>query len=125
MWNVSWPAGPDLDQLAELVAVARLRLEQREDQQLGGAFLELAIERARVDSVIDRYYDDRYRRSNGWAWRSVRTKAYYSWRKAVIGLNGQARHAGTNVAINATAITNTTDAASVGGSSGLTSKSND
>src|SRR6266545_999604 len=35
-----------LDQLAEVVAVSRLILEQREDQQLGAALLQLAIEHA-------------------------------------------------------------------------------
>ena len=38
-----------MDQLAELVAVTRLRLEQREDQQLGGSLLQLAVEGTRVD----------------------------------------------------------------------------
>ena len=36
-------AGPRFDQLAELVAMARLRLDEREDQQFRAAFLELAI----------------------------------------------------------------------------------
>src|SRR5213594_4463457 len=37
---------PRLDQLAEVVAVPRLILEERENQQLGAALLELAIEHA-------------------------------------------------------------------------------
>src|SRR5262245_37447042 len=35
-----------LDELAEVVAVTRLILEQRQDQELGAAVLELAIEHA-------------------------------------------------------------------------------
>src|SRR5262245_59924277 len=38
-----------LDQLAQLVAVPRLRLQQREDQQLGASLLELAVEHGRFD----------------------------------------------------------------------------
>src|SRR5262245_27524254 len=43
-------AGPGVDQLAQLVAVPRPRVEQREDEQFGGAALELAIERAGIDT---------------------------------------------------------------------------
>ena len=42
-------AGAGVNQLAEVVAVARPGFEQREDQQLGRAALQLAIERPRVD----------------------------------------------------------------------------
>jgi stage V sporulation protein SpoVS len=42
-------AGAAVNQLVELVAVARSRLEEREEEQLGRAFLQLAVERARVD----------------------------------------------------------------------------
>src|SRR5687767_11454134 len=43
------PAGADVDQLAELVTMAGLRLQQGEDQQLGRTLLQFAVERARVD----------------------------------------------------------------------------
>src|SRR5437870_13552234 len=33
-----------LDQLAQLVAVARLRFDERQDEQLGAALLQLAVE---------------------------------------------------------------------------------
>src|SRR5258706_10725207 len=42
--------GPRVDQLAQLVAVAGPRVEQREDEQFGGAFLQLAVEGASVDT---------------------------------------------------------------------------
>src|SRR3954471_1216825 len=41
------PAGSLLDQLADLVAMPRAGLDQRQDQQLGAAFLHLAIEHPR------------------------------------------------------------------------------
>ena len=44
------PAGSCVNELAQLVAVTRPRIEQREDQQLGRASFELAIERPRVDT---------------------------------------------------------------------------
>jgi hypothetical protein len=37
------------DQLADFVAVARARLDEREDHEFGRALLHLAVERARVD----------------------------------------------------------------------------
>ena len=40
---------PRVDQFAQLIAVARTRVEKREDQQFGRSTLQLAIERARVD----------------------------------------------------------------------------
>jgi hypothetical protein len=40
-------ARPRVDQLAQLVAVARPRVEQRQDEQLRGSPLQLAVERAR------------------------------------------------------------------------------
>src|SRR3954470_13509933 len=41
------PAGSLVDQLADLVAMPRASLDQREDQQLGAAFLHLAVEHPR------------------------------------------------------------------------------
>src|SRR3982751_6388312 len=41
------PAGSLLDQLADLVAMARASLDERQDQQLGAALLHLAIEHPR------------------------------------------------------------------------------
>src|SRR5688572_6806027 len=43
------PTRPYVDQLAQLVAVPGPRLEQRQDEQLRGPALQLAVERARVD----------------------------------------------------------------------------
>jgi len=42
------PLRARVNQLAELVAVARPRLQQRQDEELGGAALQLAIEGSRV-----------------------------------------------------------------------------
>jgi hypothetical protein len=41
------PTGPRVDQLTQLVAVSGPRVEERQDEQLGGAALQLAVERAR------------------------------------------------------------------------------
>src|SRR5882762_626207 len=49
-------AGACLDQLADLVAVARARLDERQDQQLGAAFLQLAIEHPRYMPHSDILY---------------------------------------------------------------------
>src|SRR4029079_11434786 len=37
-------AGPRFNQLAEVVSVPRARVEQRQDQEFGGSFLQLAIQ---------------------------------------------------------------------------------
>jgi hypothetical protein len=42
------PAGSCVNELAQLVAMTRQRIEQREDQQLDRASFQPAIERARV-----------------------------------------------------------------------------
>src|SRR5947209_6764019 len=49
-------AGALLDQLADLVAVARARVHEREDQELGAAFLQFALEHPRDMFHSDIFY---------------------------------------------------------------------